>query len=480
MSGHSSRARRLGSLAVVLSRYALWRLAARFDQDPAATGPRDLRRLVRGLGGTYIKFGQILALQPDLLPLPYCDALLELLDRVEPVPFEDIRRVLEEELGKPTQDLFEELSPEPLATASIGQVHIGVVHGTKVAVKVQRPRAPQEFEQDIQLMETCIRWIRILRLRPLAWLIEPTSEFVRWTREELDFRFEARYARALFEQARSNEAQGVPRVLESFTSRRTLITTFLDGIPLLAYLRAREQGDEVTLARVSELGFDEDRFAANVIENFLGDVFRHGIYHADLHPANLLILRDNRVGYVDFGIIGVLSPYSRRHLVTMTLAMARGDISTLAGEYLRVTEHGPGSDYEGLREGLERLAGSWYVEESGGRRLHANFTVVMGQMLRLSRQTRIMPERDIVKYIRSAIAIDGLITRFAPEFDLGAHLAGSCARLILGQAFTNKLTSLRLTDLWNAGNRLLGDGSRRALEGLDALLSGPAPSGGGP
>ncbi|MEM6454300.1 MAG: AarF/UbiB family protein [Acidobacteriota bacterium] len=440
--------------------HALWR---------TGRAPDRLRRLVQAFGGTYVKFGQVLALQPDLLPRAYCDALLELLDRIEPFPFAEAARVLEAELGKPVDALFDAIDRTPLATASIGQIHVAQLDGQKLAVKVRRPAVEGDFEFDIRVMTTFVWLVERLRWRRLAWLVEPTREFVQWTREELDFRHEARYAAALGRQARDVPAQVVAEVVEGFTSRRTLVTRFLEGIPLLAYLRARNENDEVTLERVRQLGFDEATFAANLIDNFLSDVFRHGVYHADLHPANLFILPDNRVGYVDFGIIGVMSPHSRRHLVSMTLAVALGDIGAMAREYLEVTEHGPGSDYPGLRHGLETLARGWYEDGPQGRRLTENFTIVMLEMLQLSRRTRIMPERDIVKYIRSAIAIDGLIHRFSADFDLGEHLASSCAQLILGQVVATRLTGHRLLDWINAVQRLTDGGSDRLVEALGRI-----------
>src|SRR6185436_8217540 len=160
-------------------------------------------------------------------------------------------------------------------------------------------------------------------------MLEPMTEFVGWTREELDYRNEARYSERLRALSVGNPIQHVPRVYGELTTRRVLVAEFLEGVTLLDYLRARERGDEVLLQRLKAAGFDGRRFAANIIDNFLGDAFRHGVYHADLHPANLMILPGNVVGYIDFGITGVLSPYSRRHLVLMTLGLAQGDMETI-------------------------------------------------------------------------------------------------------------------------------------------------------
>src|SRR5262249_18720323 len=151
--------------------------------------------------------------------------------------------------------------------------------------------------------------------------------------------------------------------------------------------------------RLKAIGFDGRRFAANIIDNFLNDAFRHGIYHADLHPANLMILPGNVVDYIDFGITGVLSPYSHRHLVLMTLALAQGDMETLSNQFLKLSVYDGASDLEGFRVGLAALSRDWYDHDGRKERLRVNFTRVMTDMLHLSRRTRVMPERDIVKYI---------------------------------------------------------------------------------
>ncbi|MEM9597175.1 MAG: AarF/UbiB family protein, partial [Acidobacteriota bacterium] len=185
------------------------------------TGPERLRTLFEDLGGTFVKFGQMLALQPDIVSLEYCNALFKLLDRVEPFGFEDVERTFREEHGRGPEEIFDRIEREPLATASVGQVHVAWLDGEKVAVKVQRPSVEYEFGSDIRLMVAMIATIKALRLGFLSWLLEPTTEFVAWTREELDFRCEARYTEQLRHFARDNPVQTVPKVWSEYTSRRT-------------------------------------------------------------------------------------------------------------------------------------------------------------------------------------------------------------------------------------------------------------------
>ncbi len=458
------------------SRAASWPILHRLLPMAGLPAPERLRILFEDMGGTFIKFGQMLALQPDILPVVYCDALFKLLDQVDAFGYDDVERIVIEELGRGPDEIFDTFNREPLATASVGQVHVAYLGRQKVAVKVQRPNVRTEFRSDIWLMVTAMTVIQRLHLKPLYWMIDPMTEFVSWTREELDYRFEARYSRELKSHPYDTRAQYVPEVFSEHSTSRVLVVEFRDGTTLLNYLRAREDDNELFLKRLDAQGFNRSRFAANVIENFLGNAFRFGIYHADLHPANLMILDNSIVGYVDFGITGVLSQYARSRLMKMTLALAEGDIDLLNHQFLELTVHGATSDLKGFRKGLDHLAQGWYEESPEGRQLRASFTQIMTEMLHLSRATNVMPERDIVKYIRSSIAIDGLITRFEPDFDLGRYLIATCSRYVKWHVRGNRFTVDKMLDWSSASGQLLQDGATRGARVLDRLTSGELPA----
>jgi len=456
-------------------RLASWQRLARRLPPADLSGPERLRQVIEDVGGTFIKFGQMLALQPDILPFEYCAALSNLLDSMAPFGMPDVERTFVEELGRRPAEIFTAFDPVPIATASIGQVHIAWQDGHKLAVKVQRPSVKTDFAGDIRLMTTLVRLIRALRAKPLYWLIEPLSEFIGWTAEELDFRTEARYMQRLRQNAADNPAERVPEVLWPYTSRRTLVMEFFEGATLLGYLRAREQDNAMALRRVELAGFEPRQFARNVIDNFLGDAFRHGLFHADLHPANLMILPGNVVGYVDFGITGILSHYSRRHLIRMTLAYTQADLDGMCEAFFRVSVMDASSDPDGFRDRLKRMADSWYDLQGRERQLRKNFTLVMLDMLRLSRATGIWPERDVIKYIRSAIAIDGLITRFAPGFDVGRYLATVCDRHLRQEAWMMLLSHDRMVEWSSAAGSLAHDGGARTAGWLERMAGRRPP-----
>jgi ubiquinone biosynthesis protein len=479
--GFWSDLRRLVHIASVIIRHLFAHLAgARLARWPGLaqrlpsgtlSGPERLRMVFEEVGGTFIKLGQMLALQPDILPLAYCNALLKLLDRITPFGFEETEKTFIEQFGRRPTEIFAHFDPQPLATASIGQVYVAYLGERKVAVKVQRPSVKDDFAGDIRLMTGMIRLVQGLRVKPLYWMIEPLSEFVTWTREELDFRCEARYMERLRLNAHDNAQEYIPAVFWDYTTHCILTLEFLEGMTLLNYMRAVEAGDELTLQRLQKQGFDREQFAQNIVDNFLHDAFQHGMFHADLHPANLMILPNSIVGYIDFGITGVISSYMRQHLVALTLAYARGDLDGMFAAFFKVSALDAHADTEGFRRGLQTLSGEWYTMEGKQRRLLKNITLVMLDLLKLSRQTGIWPERDVIKYIRSAIAIDGLITRFAPTFDVGQYLEMICNRYLTWHGRQELFAFDALVDWSSANAHLLHDGALRAVAWLDRVMT---------
>lgn len=437
--------------------------------DPNLSGPDRFRQVFEEIGGTFIKFGQMMALQSDLLPLEYCRALFTLFDRVPPFAYEEVERTFLEDLGRRPSELYDSFDPVPIATGSIGQVHMATLRSQKVAVKVRRPTILTDFHADIAALKFMVNTVKTFRMRFLYWIIPPTEEFVAWTQDELDFRREAHYMDELGRNARNNPNEKVPIVFWSCTTARILSVEFLEGMTISEYLRHQAAG--TTLAGFQ---FDPLVFSSRLIDNFLGDAFRHGMFHADLHPGNLMIMSGNVVGYIDFGISGVLSRYSRRHLISMTLAYARGDLEGMCESFFQITTFATNANVSGFRKGLKEVSGGWYQRKISESRLRKSITLIMLDLLILSRENGIWPQRDIIKYIRSAIALDGLVKTFTPDIDVGKHLEQACERHIKEDSLRNLISSDALTGWFGGARNIAYDGILRAFTALHHLGSDPS------
>jgi len=477
-SKSNQRIRHVLTLALRLARFA--RVSVRFAGlvwivDPlrqrcgtaAVPGkPVRLREYFECLGGGFIKLGQMLALQPDIVPEAYCDELFDLMDRVRPYDIDTAKYILNEELGKPVGAIFDSFECKPLATASIGQVYAAILDGQRVAVKIQRPEASAEMLPDIHLAALFVKIVHSLRVAPLYWLIEPISEFIRWSHEELDYRNEARYTSQAHENARGEAFEKVPKVFWEFTTRRVAVFEFLPGMTVLDFIRVRAQGEQIPLSS-RPVGFRSHDYCTHIIDNFLDSAFNCGLYHADLHPANLLILDHNAVGYVDYGITGVLGEYSRQNLIALTLAYAQGDARKMFEIFLRVSTVSAESDFEGLERGLRALAHRVSTAVEVGSQ--TSITSVMVEWLRLSRETNIWPQRDVIRYIRSAVVVDGLIKRLDPGFEVGPALARAARRHVEAGFRREVFSSERMFHTFSEFAVLLTNGASPLRNALDEL-----------
>ena len=256
-----------------------------------------LREMLDELGPTFVKFGQVLSMRPDVLPPDIIAELRGLQDDVRPFPFEQVQEVVSEELGLTIEQLFLEFEPLPVASASIGQVHRAVLpNGKRVAVKVQRPGAPRQIDADLALMMQAARLVRE-RVKALEF-VDPgalVDEFSRQIRHELDYRLEARNAEAFHRNFAGHPHVAVPKVYWSYTRSRVLTLELLEG-PQLADIGP----DDFTLEERRHLAY-------LVTETWMTMIFRHGFFHGDPHPANILVLGPDRIGLVDFGAVGKLT-----------------------------------------------------------------------------------------------------------------------------------------------------------------------------
>jgi ubiquinone biosynthesis protein len=449
-----------------------------FTNGQGPTGPERMRMALEQMSGSFLKFGQILSLQVDTLPREYCDALLDLLDRVPPFSSQSVKKIFEEELGSPPEELYAEFDYSPLAAASIGQVHRAVLKdGTGVAVKVQRPGIRGIFTRDAVLLNAFVKLVFALRLKTLYFMRDPVREFNEWIQDELDYRIEADYARMLGKNAAQTPTEKVPQICWDLTTERVLTMDFLEGQSVREYLRNRDQGATEELSALRRIRFDPPVFVSNVIRNFVSDALRFGVFHADLHPANLLILEDNRVGYVDFGIVGQLTPEARRKIIQMTLGYVRGENDEIFSSFMAVSEITPDADLEGFRRELEKLSRRWYREPpvAGRPQFGRSLTILMIDLLTMCRSFGVLPRREMIKYIRSLFLADGLVSRLAPGLDYGPHLRELCEEYVMEEA-ERKMFSPR------AGLPLLADaigwlqtGPGGVLRALDLLERGELP-----
>jgi ubiquinone biosynthesis protein len=295
------------------------RLAEVYDEGSSARG-QHLRELLDELGPTFVKFGQLLSTRPDVVPPDIITELRGLQDDVRPFPFEQAERVIEEDLGNSIDRLFLDFDPVPVAAASIGQVHRATLpNGKVVAVKIQRPGAPRQIEADLVLLYQAAKLVKE-RVRALDFIDAHAlvDEFAKQIRQELDYRLEGRNAQTFHRNFAGDPHVRVPKVYWMYTRARVLTLEWLEG---------------TQLADVDTLPFTiEERrdLAYRIAETWMEMIFRHGFFHGDPHPANIMVLEEaGTIGLVDFGAVGKLSDDDMSKLTRMFIDAAQENVDIL-------------------------------------------------------------------------------------------------------------------------------------------------------
>ena len=421
-----ARARRYSQITRIAIRHGLGPyLRGRRLRGADATAGRaalgaSLRQALEEAGPTFIKLGQLLSTRRDLLPAEFITELTRLQDQALPARWEDVEELLGESLGAPPGEVFAEFCPQPVAAASIAQVHrarlrAGSGAGAEVAVKVQRPgiRAAAERDLDIVLrmaaaLEQRTGWARGLGAVGLA------RGFAASLREELDFRVEARNmaAAAAAWPAGQDRADGaVPVVLPAayppLCTRQVLVSEWLDGVNLGAAAQLAE-----------DRGLDRSALAAALLRHALHQITVAGVFHADPHPGNILLLADGRLALLDLGSVGRLDAQLRAALQDLLLAVGRGDPAGLRDALLELVSRPDEID----EQQLERALGQFMA-------LHLAAGAAPGaemftDLFRLITRFRLGVPPEVAAVFRALATLEGTLTQLAPGFDLVAEAQG--------------------------------------------------------
>jgi len=360
------------------------------------------RQLLAELGPTFTKLGQLLSTRPDLLPAHWVEELESLQDHCPPLPASEIKQEIERGLGRPVAELFAALEEEPLASASIAQVHLATTHaGERVVVKVQRPRIRERIESDLALLyylgTVLEAVIEETGIHSPTGIIE---EFDRTVHEELDFSNEAHNASAMRDAAHGREFLVIPRVHADLSSSTVLTLDYVEGTKV----------SEVT----AEAGFDLERVARNIIEAAFRQLFEDGLFHGDPHPGNILVLPGNRIALVDFGLVGRLSRVQQEALVTLIVAVSLRDPDSVARIINRIGVpdiHTPIAEFrDDIRHILDRYLGLRLDEIRTATLLRDLFDLAVRHRIRIPKEYAVLA--------KASITIEGMIRRLYPKLDV--------------------------------------------------------------
>ncbi len=388
--------------------------------DGREAGAR-LRRALEELGLTYLKFGQFLAMRLDILPEDVQGELNRLFEDIVPMEFSEARRIVETELGAPLEELYSYFSERPIASASVAQVHEARTRdGQRVAVKVQRSGIERIFRSDMRILRRLAAVVDRTNLAGRLSVSRIVRDFEAWTLREFDFSREARTADSIRRHA---TRELIPKVYWRLTSSKVITMEFIDGVSLARIIELVSQRKSAEVVKLLP-NLDTAKVGDDLAYATLHQLFITGVYHGDPHPGNILVLRDNRVAYVDFGIAGELTPYQLRilqaHIENIVIGNIDESFRYFALQYTPTEETDVVAFY---REGRALLR-EWYEKATspgaaGKERLMAGFSDKMFQVMR---KHNVRSTMDTLLFWRALAALDFSANSLSHYFDMMSQM----------------------------------------------------------
>ncbi|WP_432521124.1 ABC1 kinase family protein [Kineococcus sp. SYSU DK006] len=375
-----------------------------------------VRMVMEELGPTAVKLGQILSTRPDLLSPAFQRELEKLQDSAMPVPYDDVRRAVVEELGEDPEALFVAFSREPLASASIGQAHTAVVEdGTQVVVKVRRPGVVEEVEGDLEILRAlAVQASRRWSAAADYDVVGLATDFADTLRAELDYLQEGHNAERFAQNFAGDPDIHVPKVYWDTTTSRVITLERLHGVKI---------SDVEGLARY---GVDRSDLAARATRLLADMVFEHGFFHADPHPGNFLIEESGRIGLLDYGMVGTVDERSREHLAMLLAAFDRRDPARIAAAFatVGVTEHRV--DRVRLTADCAHLLRTYEGLPLGRIKVGD----VVRDVFEILRRHHLALPRNLALVVKMIVMTEGLGASLDPDFQLGRALNPYARRLV--------------------------------------------------
>jgi len=382
--------------------------AAGADNAAPADRPARLRMVCEELGPTFVKLGQLLSTRPDVLPEAYIAEFARLRDDVRPISFAEAEAVLAEEYGRPPREVFASIEPEPVASASISQVHRAVTHeGRTIALKIRRPGIDKVVQADLDILKNLAQLAerRLPILAPLA-PIALAREFERSMLRELDFAVERRTMERCRAQFVKTPYAHIPEVFPEYCTSRVLAMEFVGGVGV----------DD--LPGIRAMRVDPAEVAIHGAKILLTQIFRHGFFHADPHPGNLRVLPGGVVAPLDYGLFGQIDGPTRERIADLLHALIAQDVDRTLRALDDLEIRGEDVDARALRRDVGELVASYSALNLDA----IDLPTLLRELVTLVQSHKLSLPADLVLLIRSLVTIEGVGRHLDPHFDIAAQL----------------------------------------------------------
>nr|WP_193580957.1 AarF/ABC1/UbiB kinase family protein [Paenibacillus aceris] len=410
------------------------------DADSKSLGLR-IKNVVEELGPTFIKLGQIASTRSDLLPEDIVKELEKLQDQVKSIPYRQVQDTIEAELGQSIESVYGHFDVQSLAAASIGQVHRGILRtGEHVAVKIQRPEAADSIRTDLEILadlaalaERRFAWARRLQLEIII------EEFGRSLISELDYTTEARNAERIAEQFKHVSHIYVPLIYNEYSSRKVITMQYIEGVRLY-------QEDQLLVQ-----GYDRARIAKRIIQALFHQIFVEGLFHADPHPGNIVILPGEVIAFLDFGMVGRLTAEMKLHFSSLIIALMRQNTDGVIKAIYRIGLIDEEINMAELRDDIDGLRKQYY----GVPLSEVSLGGIVNDLFEVAYKYHIRVPADFILLGKTLVTIEGVVVKLDPTISI-VKLAEPFGLQLMMERFRPKnLTSSILKDITDYGYMLL-------------------------
>jgi len=410
----------------LLDRAKVWDVLGRREEgerpspeETRAQRARRFRETLADLGPTFIKLGQILSSRPDILPPDFIHELSKLQDRAPPMAIEVVHKLIAEGLGKPASELFESLEAEPMASASIAQVHRArLKDGGAVVVKVQRPNIEEQIRSDTDLLFYLARFLEgVIEETGVYTPTGIVTEFRQAMLTELDFNNEAKNLEEFAKTHAERAYVAVPKVHRELSSKTVLTMQELVGVKISEVLR--EPGK-----------YDGKKLARNILDASFHQLFTDGLFHGDPHPGNVLVLADGRIGLLDFGLVGRLTKQMQETLILLVLAISLRDPDTVARLLYKVGVPEQRINLHQFRHDIHQM-----LEDYLGLKLsEVDADSLLNDLLELALKYKIKVPKEYAVLSKAAATTEGILRQLDPDLDI-AEAALPYAKALLWERY---------------------------------------------
>jgi ubiquinone biosynthesis protein len=418
-------------------------------RDSVGRRANRLRTVFEDVGGSFLKLAQQLSLRVDMLPYEYCAELGKMLDRIPPFPTEQAVEIIERNLKRPLSDVFEVFDPDPIGSASLACVYQAQLKsGQRVAVKVRRPGMGPLIAADLRAMNWLLTVAETLTLIPPDIGRRFTEEFRTILFNEMNFRAEARYT-DIFRRRAAKRKKDVtaPRVYFQYCSEEVMVSELVSGVWMWELLAAVDTNDQEFLAKVRRIGIEPKSLASKLVVVMLREAQEELFFHGDPHPANLVILPNNKICFIDFGAIGRFSTRTRKLFRELQYHMSKSDIGRIANIALSLAGPLPPMDVDKLRGEMEKIYSDWVYAMNSRDAEWWERSSGQGwlRFMEVAREFHIPANYESIQFFRTSFSYDSIITRLnrdiniVKEYETYARQAGKEARERLKQSFRQRL-----------------------------------------